>query len=92
MAWGFYNGTNRQSGIDNAPLHAGPQVLFLPHLALAVAIKMAAHYIGMCRSLIILFSIRRRRFSKLDNMFTQADFFIAVILCSVAGLVEHAIG
>ena len=71
-------------------LHATSSSLFLLYFVLALAMKFGAYYTGMARSLTLVISIRKRRFSKLDSMFTQADIIIAVILAAVAGLVEHA--
>ncbi|GEM_PF-1476879 len=72
------------------PVHANASGLFLLYFILAISIKLFAYYLGMTRSLILVISIRQRRFSKLENIFTQADIILAVILAAVAGLVEHA--
>lgn len=69
---------------------AGLSGHYLLYLALAVAIKLISYYLGMVRSLTLLVSIKRRRFSKLDSMGTQVDIIIAMILSAVAGLVEHS--
>ena len=95
LAWGelggFTSGLEDMSVLMAPALHAGTSGLFLAYLILATGLKLAAYYIGMCRSLALVISIKRRRFSKLDRVFTEADIILAEILSSVAGLAEHAL-
>ncbi|MDE1863706.1 MAG: J domain-containing protein [Thaumarchaeota archaeon] len=95
LAWGalggFTLGLADKAVLATMPaMHAKDSGLFLAYFFLASALKLVAYYTGMCRSLTLLVSIRRKKFSKLDRMFTEADIIIAVILSSISGLVEHA--
>ncbi|WP_166392548.1 hypothetical protein [Candidatus Nitrosotalea sp. TS] len=95
MAWGVL-ATFTAGFVDKAVIMMAPGLpakvsgLVLPYAILAATIKLAACYIGMCRSLSLASSIRRRRFSKLDRIFTLGDLVLVVLLSSLAGFVEHA--
>jgi len=95
MAWGvlggFTTGFVGRAVIMTVSLHANMSGPFLAYLVLAAAIKLVAYHIGMCRSLTLVISIRRRRFSKLDSTFTQGEIILAVLLSCLAGFVEHAV-
>ena len=95
MAWGVL-ATFTAGFVDKAVIMMVPSLpakvsgLILPYAILAAIIKLAACYIGMCRSLSLANSIRKRRFSKLDRIFTLGDLVLVVLLSSLAGFVEHA--
>lgn len=95
IAWGvlasFTSGLTDKAVIMMAPsFQANFSGLVFPYVILAMIIKLAAYYIGMRRSLALANAIRRRRFSRLDKIFTQGDIVLVILLSSIAGVVEHA--
>lgn len=95
IAWGvlasFTSGLTDKAVIMMAPsFQANVSSLVFPYVILAMIIKLAAYYIGMCRSLALANAIRIRRFSRLDKIFTQSDIVLVILLSSIAGIMEHA--
>lgn len=95
IAWGIIAGF--MSGfIDKAVIIMVPSFqskvsgLVISYVILATTLKLAAYQIGMYRSFALVILIRRRHFTKLDKIFTQADIILVVLLSSLAGFVEHA--
>jgi hypothetical protein len=95
LAWGVLAGFTT-GFLDKAIIVMAPGLpskvsgIVLPYTILSVIIKLATYYIGMCRSLALASSIRRRRFTKLDRMFTCGDVILVMLLSLLAGFVEHA--
>lgn len=64
--------------------------LVFDYAIITTILKLAAYQIGMYRSLALVIFIKRRHFSKLDKIYTQADIVLVVLLSIIAGYVEHA--
>lgn len=95
VAWGvlasFTSGLTDKAAIMVAPsLQANVSGHLFPYAILAMTVKLGAYYVGMCRSIALVNSIRKRRFSSLDRMFTAGDIVLVLLLSSLAGFFEHA--
>jgi len=94
IAWGvlatFTAGFVDKAVIMMPGLSAKVSGLVISYAILATMIKLTACYVGMCRSLTLANSIRKRKFSKLDGTFTLGDIILVVLLSSLVGFVEHA--
>lgn len=94
LAWGVVVGfgtglIDRSVFMASQDLPAKISSHVIPYMALAVVLKLAAYYIGMCRSRALVTLIRRRQFTELDKVFTIGGIGWVAILAAVAGYVEH---
>lgn len=93
VAWGFLalftTGLVDRAVFAAAPgIHGSVAGNLLPYTLLATGLKILACYIGMCRSVLLVQSIRRRRFHALERSHTEVDIILVMFLYGLAALVE----
>ncbi len=95
MAWGavasFTSGVSDQTLVVGALAHPSwVSWNALQYVLFATAVKMLVYYVGICRSLTLVYLIKNRWFSKLNVLFTKGDILAVALLSLAAGYLEHA--
>ena len=91
VAWGilavFTAGVADRAVLMTSPGIAGT---LLPYAVIATALKIAACYAGMSRSINLAQASRRRRFGRLERSHTVGDILLVLVLYGLAALAEYA--
>ena len=73
------------TAVPGTPGSAGNLLLFA---SLAAGLKILACYFGMCRSILLVQAIRRRRFSRVERIHTGGDIILVMTVSALAGFFE----